>query len=128
MNTSRNKDSQESTFESSSYIRKSYQSVFIVAIYKLMFALIVIILGDLDSQRIMQVVVGLILLGLGLAIKANIKLALVVAISILPIEAILHLSYLMRNAVSESPTISFCLLYTSPSPRDRTRSRMPSSA
>ena len=28
----------------------------------------------------------------------------------------------------EIPTLSICLLYTSPSPRDRTRSRMPSSA
>ena len=27
-----------------------------------------------------------------------------------------------------SPSVSTCLLYTSPSPRDRTRSRMPSSA
>ena len=27
-----------------------------------------------------------------------------------------------------SPQTGFCLLYTSPSPRDRTRSRMPSSA
>ena len=27
-----------------------------------------------------------------------------------------------------SPTFNICLLYTSPSPRDRTRSRMPSSA
>ena len=27
-----------------------------------------------------------------------------------------------------SKQVSFCLLYTSPSPRDRTRSRMPSSA
>ena len=31
-------------------------------------------------------------------------------------------------ADSESPTETPCLLYTSPSPRDRTRSRMPSSA
>ena len=30
--------------------------------------------------------------------------------------------------ISNSGTISSCLLYTSPSPRDRTRSRMPSSA
>ena len=29
---------------------------------------------------------------------------------------------------TESPLINICLLYTSPSPRDRTRSRMPSSA
>ena len=28
----------------------------------------------------------------------------------------------------ENATATFCLLYTSPSPRDRTRSRMPSSA
>ena len=28
----------------------------------------------------------------------------------------------------EKRLINFCLLYTSPSPRDRTRSRMPSSA
>ena len=30
--------------------------------------------------------------------------------------------------VTESPVLKVCLLYTSPSPRDRTRSRMPSSA
>ena len=30
--------------------------------------------------------------------------------------------------VAKSPTYKGCLLYTSPSPRDRTRSRMPSSA
>ena len=29
---------------------------------------------------------------------------------------------------TENPTYNDCLLYTSPSPRDRTRSRMPSSA
>ena len=29
---------------------------------------------------------------------------------------------------AEDPTVGTCLLYTSPSPRDRTRSRMPSSA
>ena len=33
-----------------------------------------------------------------------------------------------QNALSHSHTVSSCLLYTSPSPRDRTRSRMPSSA
>ena len=30
--------------------------------------------------------------------------------------------------ISRSKLYQFCLLYTSPSPRDRTRSRMPSSA
>ena len=32
------------------------------------------------------------------------------------------------HIASGDARISFCLLYTSPSPRDRTRSRMPSSA
>ena len=32
------------------------------------------------------------------------------------------------NTVDQPSLCSFCLLYTSPSPRDRTRSRMPSSA
>jgi len=32
------------------------------------------------------------------------------------------------NMVEELGTVYICLLYTSPSPRDRTRSRMPSSA
>ena len=32
------------------------------------------------------------------------------------------------NALSVLAQASYCLLYTSPSPRDRTRSRMPSSA
>ena len=33
-----------------------------------------------------------------------------------------------RQALRDLPTSTTCLLYTSPSPRDRTRSRMPSSA
>ena len=36
------------------------------------------------------------------------------------------LGYIFTDA--EIPNDIFCLLYTSPSPRDRTRSRMPSSA
>jgi ABC-2 type transport system ATP-binding protein len=32
------------------------------------------------------------------------------------------------NAAGKTTLLSICLLYTSPSPRDRTRSRMPSSA
>ena len=35
---------------------------------------------------------------------------------------------LMREKVEEGMSFEDCLLYTSPSPRDRTRSRMPSSA
>ena len=34
----------------------------------------------------------------------------------------------MDAAMAELNTVFSCLLYTSPSPRDRTRSRMPSSA
>ena len=34
----------------------------------------------------------------------------------------------MTAPVIQTEQIPFCLLYTSPSPRDRTRSRMPSSA
>ena len=33
-----------------------------------------------------------------------------------------------QNTIEDLPKSSNCLLYTSPSPRDRTRSRMPSSA
>ena len=37
-------------------------------------------------------------------------------------------SYILEHLKLTSKLIKFCLLYTSPSPRDRTRSRMPSSA
>ena len=45
-------------------------------------------------------------------------------------DAWLVLSTFIRDdgAVPEFPHLVACLLYTSPSPRDRTRSRMPSSA
>ena len=50
-------------------------------------------------------------------------------------EVFLHLQNLKKQAIiisnsgkKSSDNISSCLLYTSPSPRDRTRSRMPSSA
>ena len=42
--------------------------------------------------------------------------------NIQPLQAIL------AHAVTDDDLIINCLLYTSPSPRDRTRSRMPSSA
>ena len=44
---------------------------------------------------------------------------------------ITQLEYLLEDAEKDHPpqtVITICLLYTSPSPRDRTRSRMPSSA
>ena len=37
-------------------------------------------------------------------------------------------SLLGRNGVGRSTAVKTCLLYTSPSPRDRQKSRMPSSA
>ena len=37
-------------------------------------------------------------------------------------------SVVIDDTPVELPTVKACLLYTSPSPRDRTRSRMPSSA
>ena len=40
-------------------------------------------------------------------------------------------SHILRDVdlnVKSGEMVCFCLLYTSPSPRDRTRSRMPSSA
>ena len=40
---------------------------------------------------------------------------------VVSVELLLSLNYCRRG-------ITHCLLYTSPSPRDRTRSRMPSSA
>ena len=41
------------------------------------------------------------------------------------IESFDQFVILLKNTVSQ---MVYCLLYTSPSPRDRTRSRMPSSA
>ena len=34
----------------------------------------------------------------------------------------------IEEAIQKAARLRYCLLYTSPSPRDRTRSRMPSSA
>ena len=42
----------------------------------------------------------------------------------IPLEIIQALAWIKRSCA----TVNGCLLYTSPSPRDRTRSRMPSSA
>ena len=66
-------------------------------------------------------------------------LELIVAHLLLSLQVLLRLQLLEELAVSDentvwvslllsAPGLQFCLLYTSPSPRDRTRSRMPSSA
>ena len=39
-----------------------------------------------------------------------------------------HKNHPIINTLGELDYLNSCLLYTSPSPRDRTRSRMPSSA
>ena len=51
------------------------------------------------------------------------------------VETVYNLMQGVESAISgyaggktQNPTYKDCLLYTSPSPRDRTRSRMPSSA
>ena len=44
------------------------------------------------------------------------------------IEAIEQNSIENIIVIAMRPSVCICLLYTSPSPRDRTRSRMPSSA
>ena len=44
------------------------------------------------------------------------------------VEQVLSVESLETPAPADDLLIRFCLLYTSPSPRDRTRSRMPSSA
>ena len=45
-----------------------------------------------------------------------------------PILARIEIDYELPIVFPDVVTVSTCLLYTSPSPRDRTRSRMPSSA
>ena len=52
---------------------------------------------------------------------------------ILPVEPDVFMSYsdlfeFVKDYYTKHSTAPTCLLYTSPSPRDRTRSRMPSSA
>ena len=65
------------------------------------------------------------------AANAGYGLGLTAAAALLVVAVLVALTVIPRGAqathrdVDESPT---CLLYTSPSPRDRTRSRMPSSA
>ena len=44
-------------------------------------------------------------------------------------ESIVEVIYEFYGSINQTvPDLQACLLYTSPSPRDRTRSRMPSSA
>ena len=48
--------------------------------------------------------------------------------SILMQEAIVYMHAILFMMAAADTLLADCLLYTSPSPRDRTRSRMPSSA
>ena len=43
-------------------------------------------------------------------------------------EAVLHIEVFLKATATDSELDKCCLLYTSPSPRDRQKSRMPSSA
>ena len=49
-------------------------------------------------------------------------------VAIEPPELEMRVAILKKKAEAERIEVNDCLLYTSPSPRDRTRSRMPSSA
>ena len=46
----------------------------------------------------------------------------------IPIDHPRHLAFVPASPTRSAVLFDLCLLYTSPSPRDRTRSRMPSSA
>ena len=54
--------------------------------------------------------------------------AMIYAAGILAVAATLALIYAWVRHRHTSPILIFCLLYTSPSPRDTRQSRMPSSA
>ena len=43
-------------------------------------------------------------------------------------EITIGTAHVIQSGLGQLPEYNICLLYTSPSPRDRTRSRMPSSA
>ena len=60
--------------------------------------------------------------------KENTKLAEVAVPSTIPSDIMYSLSTTKGMSGNHPYHIGTCLLYTSPSPRDRTRSRMPSSA
>ena len=51
--------------------------------------------------------------------------SVIIMLAILLIIVTWYIYYILKMAYAE---MNDCLLYTSPSPRDRTRSRMPSSA
>ena len=69
--------------------------------------------------------VGVALLILGLAVTAVFQFLSSTTLSTLDLENRTYARQIANNRLALAQT---CLLYTSPSPRDRTRSRMPSSA
>ena len=62
----------------------------------------------------------------------NVSLVIVIVFSVIGnyvvVRPLAKLFFLLKKFVNKKFFNNFCLLYTSPSPRDRTRSRMPSSA
>ena len=50
------------------------------------------------------------------------------AVFTMKLEPELRAEFMAEAEAAHRPASQVCLLYTSPSPRDRTRSRMPSSA
>ena len=61
-------------------------------------------------------------------IATIIPLALTVYVIQVTLEITIWLGGTVAEPLERFVNVTFCLLYTSPSPRDRTRSRMPSSA
>ena len=77
------------------------------------------------NNRVISIIAGLVILLFALPLFGMNSFYLHLFIMIF-MHAVMAQSW---NVIAGfSGQISFCLLYTSPSPRDRTRSRMPSSA
>ena len=67
-------------------------------------------------------------IGLAVAMIACLVGAMYVHTGSMPPLVVVESKSMIHNEAGEIGSIDACLLYTSPSPRDRTTSRMPSSA
>ena len=82
----------------------------------------------MNALFIFTLLIALMLTGMPISIALGLTvLTFFFVLTQVPIEAV-ALKLFTGIESFEIMAIPFCLLYTSPSPRDRTRSRMPSSA
>ena len=97
----------------------------IIAAYSIMILLIIAV-GVLQSWTIALTILNYCLISAVMTIGANIQwgYAGLINFGIMGYTALGGLAAVLVNV----PPVKACLLYTTPSPRDRTRSRMPSSA